>query len=123
MQLKNLSKKPNYKNMKKILISIALLSVFSSCATFDNQETKGHFPAYGNWCGPKHPKENTNPNPIDRTDLACKHHDVCYDSKGYFNAECDNSLVAELKSFVPENEVESIARKTVISYFRRSPKL
>jgi hypothetical protein len=105
-------------------IFVTLLTLFiSSCAIFSNKETAGEFPIYGNWCGPDHPKAGTNPDPIDRTDLACKHHDLCYDQNGYLNASCDEQLIVELKSFIPDNEIESLARKAIISYFKNSPKL
>ena len=105
-------------------ISIILITLFiSSCAIFSNKDTAGQFPIYGNWCGPNHPIKNTNPAPIDRTDLACQHHDKCYEEHGYLNSYCDETLVTELKSFIPRNEIEEIARKAIITYFKNSPKL
>ena len=107
----------------KIFISIFAVFLLSSCTIFSNKDTAGKFPIYGNWCGPDHPKARTNPEPIDRTDLACQHHDKCYEKNGYLNATCDDNLITELKSFIPDNEIEAVVRKTIISYFWRSPKL
>jgi hypothetical protein len=107
----------------KIFISILTLLLISSCAIFSNKDTAGEFPVYGNWCGANHPKEGTNPEPIDRTDLACQHHDKCYEENGYLSASCDENLITELKSFIPDNPIEAVARKAIISYFKESPKL
>ncbi|MES2677313.1 MAG: phospholipase A2 family protein [Pseudomonadota bacterium] len=107
----------------KIFAAIIVLFFTSSCAIFSNKETAGEFPIYGNWCGPDHPKAEANPDPVDLTDLACQHHDQCYETNGYLDASCDENLIAELKSFTPDNEIEAIARKAIISYFRKSPKL
>ena len=110
--------------MKKYFIILSL-SLTTSCATFSNKNTVGQFPIYGNWCGPAHPAKNTNPKPIDSTDLACKNHDFCYEQKGYLNKSCDEALVAELKANSDNicSIQEKHARKAIISYFRRSPKL
>lgn len=105
------------------LVYIISFLVLSSCAIFSNKNTVGDFPIYGNWCGPFHPKGGTSPNPIDNTDLACKKHDLCYDKNGYLSKKCDEGLILNLKSFIPENEIEKIANKAIISYFKRSPKL
>jgi hypothetical protein len=107
----------------KILPLIITILFLSSCSIFSNKNTVGEFPIYGNWCGPKHPAEGTNPIPIDNTDAACKAHDLCYDYNGYLDRHCDDALVAELKSFFPESEIEASFRKAIISYFKRSPKL
>lgn len=109
--------------MKNLLIPLITLLTISSCAIFTNKDTAGEFPIYGNWCGPDHPKTGTNPKPIDNTDLSCKHHDLCYAENGYLNATCDENLITELKANTPQNEIEAIARKAIISYFRKSPKL
>ena len=106
--------------MNKIAILIILSFTISACTAGDKQIAT-EFPIYGNWCGPNYPKAG-NPSPIDRTDLACKNHDLCYAKNGYFNAKCDNDLIAYLKSFTPNNPIEEIARKAIISYFRNSPK-
>jgi hypothetical protein len=103
--------------------AVIILFLATSCAVFSNKETAGQFPIYGNWCGPNHPKAGTNPAAIDKTDLACNHHDYCYAAMGYLNKNCDDQLIAELKSFTPDGDIEAIARKTIISYFRKSPKL
>ena len=108
-----------FKNSSKILILLAL----SSCAIFSDKESAGTFPVYGNYCGPDHPKKGTNPIPIDKTDLACKSHDKCYETNGYFNASCDEALIELLKINQPSTEVEKVARKAVIGYFRRAPKI
>jgi hypothetical protein len=109
--------------MKNIFKLSLVLFAISSCAIFSNKDTAGEFPVYGNWCGPSHPKEGTNPDPIDRTDFACQHHDKCYSEYGYLNAHCDENLITELKSFIPNNEIEALARKGIIAYFKKSPKL
>ena len=108
------------KNLVRILILPLLLS---SCAIFTEKQTAGKFPVYGNWCGLDHPKKGTNPVAIDKTDLACQHHDKCYEVNGYLNKNCDENLIAELKTFIPNNQTEAIIRKAIISYFKNSPKL
>ncbi len=104
-------------------VYIILLFATSSCAIFTDKETAGAFPIYGNWCGPFHPISGTNPIVINKTDSACKSHDMCYANSGYFRKACDKNLVLELKSFSPEDKVESDVRRLIISYFKRSPKL
>jgi hypothetical protein len=108
--------------MKNILPSLLILFL-SSCAIFSNKNTAGKFPIYGNWCGPDHPKKETNPQPIDATDQACKNHDKCYEEYGYLNSYCDQTLISQLRNVVPQNEIEDIANKAIIYYFERSPKL
>jgi hypothetical protein len=109
--------------MQKALLSIILLSFLSACAVFSNKDSVGQFPIYGNWCGPAHPKKGTNPKPIDKTDQACKNHDICYEKNGYLNKKCDKQLIADLKSFRPDDKIEQFARKAILSYFKKSPKL
>ena len=99
------------------------ITTLTSCAIFSNTKTAGKLPIYGNWCGPNHPKKGTNPQPIDKTDLACKVHDLCYSKKGYFHSQCDQQLVTNLKKIQPTNHIEAATRKAIISYFKRSPKL
>jgi len=105
--------------MKNLVVILIFPLLLSSCAIFTDKQTAGKFPLYGNWCGPDHPKKGTNPTAIDKTDLACKHHDQCYEANGYFNKSCDASLIIELKNFIPDNEIEAITRKAIISYFRK----
>jgi len=107
----------------KNLILIFFLLLTSSCAIFSNKKTAGDFPIYGNWCGPNHPKKGTNPEPIDATDQACKNHDKCYDEYGYLNAYCDQNLVFSLQNIIPRSEIEDLAGKAIIYYFKKSPKL
>jgi hypothetical protein len=107
--------------MKTLYILIALF--ISSCSFFDHKNGPEELPLYGHWCGPGNPLPGTNPIPIDKTDMACRSHDLCYSHNGYLNRQCDDALVAELKSFFPESEVEAVVRKAIISYFKRSPKL
>lgn len=107
--------------MKKFLLTLTLF--LTSCTIFSNPETAGKFPVYGNYCGPDHPKEGATPTPIDMTDFSCKEHDACYEEKGYFYASCDEELINNLKRITPQTKQEEVARKLIISYFKRSPKI
>lgn len=54
-------------------------------------ETNG-IPVYGNWCGPGYGKGS----PVDRLDIACMHHDKCYERVGYLKCSCDQDLIDEI---------------------------
>jgi len=62
------------------------------------------FNAYGNWCGPNHPKPGTTPEPFDKLDAACRAHDLCYAQNGYSNCSCDAKLVETLRQARERNE-------------------
>lgn len=108
--------------MNKKYLILTLYLFVNSCAIFSNKKTAGTFPVYGNYCGLDHPRVETNPIPIDKTDLACKNHDKCYDKNGFFDKKCDENIINELKSVTPKNEVEKIARQAIIEYFKISSK-
>ena len=59
-------------------------------------------PVYGCWCGPNFPPEDTNPEPIDEWDKACKEHDLCYRNYGKNDEECDLEFVLNLESISPD---------------------
>lgn len=77
-----------------------------SHATSQGIKEKG-LPIHGQFCGPKIPTLKTASKedklselnripPIDLIDNACKHHDICYELNGYFNAECDIQLIDDI---------------------------
>lgn len=79
------------------LISISLCIFLIGCASSPRDpSTTGTLPVYGNWCGPGHPRNGSNPSPIDAIDAACRKHDNCYAQKKYFACECDNDLLVDL---------------------------
>ena len=58
-------------------------------AKANSGKSPGSLEIYGNWCGPGNPKPGETPEPIDELDLACKHHDKCYERFGYYTCRCD----------------------------------
>jgi hypothetical protein len=109
--------------MNKKYLILTLYLFVNACTIFTNKNTAGTFPIYGNYCGLDHPRAGSNPIPIDKTDLACKNHDKCYDQNEYFNKKCDENIVTELKSIKPKNEIEKIARDAIVKYFEISTKI
>ena len=59
-------------------------------------------PVYGCWCGPHFPPSDTNPQPIDEWDQACKVHDLCYMDYGRNDEKCDLDFVVRLESISAE---------------------
>lgn len=82
-------------------------------------------PKYGNWCGPDHPKDIHNANaPVDSLDSACKRHDLCYETKGYLNCECDKKLNQEIVQGIKQKQyqrAEAVFARSIHNYFRASP--
>ena len=55
---------------------------------------------------------------VDLLDRACRTHDKCYASKGYFNCSCDRSLIAAIKrDYNRMHTTEKIASTAVKAYF------
>lgn len=84
---------------KKVLLIANICLLITGCASEKDgtvSTSTGTFPVYGNWCGPDHPRAGTSPPPIDDVDAACKTHDLCYAEKGYFDCDCDSSLMITL---------------------------
>jgi len=114
--------------MKKAFLFLILISL-ANCGgsakedidANSNLRNLAEFPRYGNYCGWDRPAAGETPEPVDKTDEACKNHDLCYGQKGTFNITCDTMLIVELKNITPQTEVEKLARKSIISYFRNSP--
>jgi hypothetical protein len=107
--------------MKKYLLLLTTLCIQSCSTSSDDIKKIAEFPKYGNYCGLDRPSNGEAPTTIDEVDLACKNHDSCYTNKGSFNLTCDTILIAELKGITPKNEIEKVARKSIISFFRNSP--
>jgi Phospholipase A2 len=105
----------------KILLILLLFGASSTCIRVDKRDVA--FPIYGKWCGLLYPKLGENPQPIDATDVACEHHDRCYDVAGNFNPVCDHELITELKSVTPKTDREKAARKAILSYFKQAQKV
>lgn len=78
----------------RILVVLIFVIMMSACSSVrpDRQ-----MPVYGCWCGPNFPPSNTNPDPIDRWDEACKEHDLCYREYGRNDEECDLDFVVSLE--------------------------
>lgn len=79
--------------------------VFSgSIDGWDFKPSNMHYNFYGNWCGPNHPKAHITPEPLDKLDMACKAHDLCYEYNGYLSCGCDKTLVETLRQAIERNE-------------------
>ena len=109
--------------MNKKYLILTLYLFVNACTISSNKNTTGNFLVYGNSCGLDYPRAGSNPIPIDKTDLACKNHDKCYDKNGFFDKKCDENIISELKSITPKSEAEKIARQAIIEYFEISPKI
>lgn len=110
--------------MKKIYLFFFIFYSLFSCSS--NKKTKIsdlNFPIYGSYCGPLHPPKGMNPLAIDEVDFACKNHDKCYDDFGYFNRNCDEKIVKDLKLINPQSENEKLAQRLLIFYFQESLKI
>ena len=79
-----------------VVLAFIVVLFFGCSSKTVSPETRGEFPLYGNWCGPAHPIDGTNPIPIDPVDDACRKHDICYQEKGYFSCACDERLMKRL---------------------------
>lgn len=73
-------------------------------------------PIWGYWCGPGY---GTDGDPVqDTLDLACMHHDKCYEAQGYFSAQCDQALLDEIDlNWQAMGRQERIAAVAVKGYF------
>jgi len=109
--------------MKNILTILAVISLITSCKTSSNSETLGNFPTYGNYCGVDSSAAKATPTPIDMLDLACQDHDECYGENGNLNLVCDEKLLLDLERIEPQTSQEKAAKKLIIDYFKRSPKI
>ncbi len=112
------------------IVLIVLFSILVGCAgkssstTEINYETRGGFPVYGNWCGPKHPKYGEGvdaPEPIDAVDSACKAHDLCYTKQGYSDCACDIALIAKLDRVKRASLEATTAAKGIKVFFSLYP--
>ncbi len=75
-----------------------------------------NFPVYGNYCGPGTPDYNGVP--VDRLDTACQAHDKCYREKGDWNCECDENLIASVKSMLGGLKgTARVAGNAIIAFF------
>lgn len=71
-------------------------------------------PIWGNWCGPRHGGGIAK----DLLDSACRTHDRCYASNGYFNCSCDRALIATInRTYNRMHTTEKIAATAVKTYF------
>jgi hypothetical protein len=109
--------------MKKILIIFPVIALITSCKTSSSSENSGNFPTYENYCGVDYPVAGTTPIPIDMVDLACRDHDECYAENGDLNLACDEKLLLDLERIEPQTSQEKAAKKLIIDYFKRSPKI
>ncbi len=105
-------------NNKSLII--ILLLFLNACSNFGKKNST--MPFYGNYCGSAYPKTGSNPIPIDKTDLACKNHDKCYEIKGYLNQQCDEKLLNDLQAISSKSDNENIVRNAIIKYFEISAK-
>ncbi|MEL4505658.1 hypothetical protein AAEX63_11485 [Luteococcus sp. H138] len=71
-------------------------------------------PIWGNWCGSGYGSGT----PRDLLDAACMRHDKCYGSKGYWNCNCDRTLIAEInRDYSRMHLTEKIAANAVKAFF------
>lgn len=75
---------------------------------------------WGNWCGPGYGGQAA----VDLLDRACRDHDTCYASKGYFNCGCDQNLIAAInRDYNRMHTAEKIAATAVKAYFSAQVKV
>lgn len=77
-------------------------------------------PIYGNWCGPGHGGGPT----VDAVDAACKQHDECYDRRGYFDCDCNRTLLNQIDGLLGSRRINGRARTAaaaIRAYFSVSP--
>ncbi len=115
-------------NSPRVIFSFLFL-LLVSCAS-----QNGHLavPLYGEFCGPGHPNLDHIPldqqsaafedlEPKDDIDRACKVHDECFAAKGYFDPDCDRSMVSTLKELnLEEIECRHVAAD-IIGVFHLTP--
>ena len=82
----------------------------------------GGLPIYGNYCGPGYGDDTGNKPTIDAVDAACKIHDDCYRTMGYFNCTCDRALLMTLPSAISRSPSAAgkAAGNAVGAYFSAS---
>ena len=76
-------------------------------------------PIYGNYCGPGHGDPTGATPPIDAVDAACRAHDRCYASRGYFDCQCDRNLIASMRGAIASTSTTAgkLAGTAVMTYF------
>lgn len=88
-------------------------------------DTAGTYAVYGNWCGPSHPVDTTKaPPPIDNLDASCMRHDLCYETKGTLNCDCDADLVGEIRADLDNKAYlrpQLKYARNIHNYFQASP--
>lgn len=68
--------------------------------------TREGLPVYGNWCGPGHGGGT----PVDDLDRACMEHDRCHGERGYFDCQCDATLVQNIDRALVSGNVRPAGR-------------
>lgn len=92
----------------------AYASESASDSTDGMTTMKLSLPVWGNWCGPGYGGGSA----VDLLDRACRTHDKCYASNGYFNCSCDRSLISAIKrDYNRMHTTEKIASTAVKAYF------
>lgn len=125
-----------YARLLTALLTIVSMACFAAQdATQDNKTDSGttnhekpkssSILAYGNWCGPRHPRIiNSTVEPIDRLDAACKRHDLCYVKKGDFACGCDEVLVHEIDNGLLKRQYYGktlVIARSIKAHFSVSP--
>lgn len=117
------------KKATAILIAFTvMLTTTSTIAQADSatdDESNDGYAIYGNWCGPKHPRNTaTAAEPVDSLDSACKTHDICYEQKGDMDCGCDAALVKEIRQGIDRGMYATIQyqyARSIHNYFQGSP--
>lgn len=100
----------NRDELLEVMTNYALKQIESSSPS----ELK--LPVYGTWCGPGHGGGR----PIDAVDESCMEHDRCYGNRGYFDCQCDASLIQRLEAIsgATLSRKGRVARVAVLNWFK-----
>ena len=68
-------------------------------AFYEDQEQKGfvNIIVWGNYCGWGNYSEDYSLDPVDDIDAICMEHDQCYDERGRFDCECDETIAEKAR--------------------------
>ena len=80
-------------------------------------------PIYGNYCGPGYGDPTGMTPPVDAVDAACRAHDLCYGTSGYFDCACDRTLITSMPAAIAATPCATgkIAGQAIIAFFAGFP--